>query len=89
LESAIRSSSGLPADILGLPQRGYLKPDYFADVVIFDPKTIIDLATFENPHQYSKGVTHLFVNGVLVIEEGELTGKLPGKALRHQSKDRP
>src|SRR5262249_35038653 len=60
LEQAIRSASGLPADILKLPQRGYLKAGYFADVVVFDPKTYRDRATFDQPHQYAVGVRYVF-----------------------------
>jgi N-acyl-D-aspartate/D-glutamate deacylase len=86
LEQAIRSASGLPADILKLPQRGYLKPGYFADVVVFDPQTFRDQATFEKPHQYATGVKYLFVNGKLAIEDGKYTGTLAGKVLRHEAK---
>lgn len=85
-EQAIRSASGLPADILHLPQRGYLKGGYFADVVVFDPKTFRDTATFDKPHQYATGVRYLFVNGRLAIEEGKFTEELAGKVLRHSSK---
>jgi len=88
LELAIRSASGLPADILRLPQRGYLKPDCFADVVVFDPQTFRDTATFDKPHQYATGVRYLFVNGVLAIDEGKYTDALAGKALRHIAKDK-
>jgi N-acyl-D-aspartate/D-glutamate deacylase len=84
LEHAIRSCSGLPADILRLPQRGYLKPGYYADVVIFDPKTFRDQATFEKPHQYATGVRYLFVNGKMAIDEGKYQNVLAGKALRHE-----
>ncbi len=86
LEHAVRSASGLPADILKLPERGYLKPGYFADVVVFDPKTFRDTATYDKPHQYATGVRYLFVNGVLTIDEGKHTGALAGKALRHGQK---
>lgn len=83
LEQAIRSASGLPADILKLPQRGYLKQGYFADVVVFDPKTFRDVATYEQPHQYSPGVQYLFVNGKLAIERERFTGARAGRVLRH------
>jgi N-acyl-D-aspartate/D-glutamate deacylase len=86
LEHAIRSASGLPADILRLPERGYLKPGYYADVVVLDPKTYRDTATFDKPHQYATGVRYVFVNGVLAIERGKYTDALAGKALRHASK---
>jgi N-acyl-D-aspartate/D-glutamate deacylase len=87
LEFAIRSASGLPADILRVPERGYLKPGYYADVVVFDPKTYRDQATFEKPHQHAKGVRYLFVNGAPTIEEGKFTGKLAGKPLHHHDKE--
>ncbi len=81
LAEAVRRLSGLPARNLGLDHRGFLKPDMFADVVVFDPKTIADRATFANPHQYAVGVKHVFVNGVQVLKDGEHTGAKPGKAL--------
>ncbi len=83
VEQAIRSASGLPADILQLKDRGYLKSGYMADVVVFDPKTFRDQATYEKPHQYSTGVRFLFVNGKLVIENGKYLEVLAGKPLRH------
>ncbi len=84
VEQAIRSASGLPADILKLPERGYLKAGYFADIVVFDPKTFRDKATFDQPHQYSTGVRYLFVNGQLTIDDGKATAVLAGRALRHK-----
>jgi N-acyl-D-aspartate/D-glutamate deacylase len=84
LEQAIRASSGLPADIIGFTDRGYLKPGQYADVVVFDPKTFRDAATFDQPHQYATGVKYLFVNGKVVIDGGEFKEVLAGKALRHQ-----
>jgi N-acyl-D-aspartate/D-glutamate deacylase len=86
LEQAIRSASGLPADILKVPERGYLKVGYFADIVVFDPKTYRDKATYDTPHQYATGVRYLFVNGRMAIEEGKKTEALPGRVLRYQSK---
>ncbi|EDL59376.1 N-acyl-D-amino-acid deacylase family protein [Gimesia maris] len=85
LNQAIRSATGLPADVLGLTDRGYLKPGQAADIVIFDPKTIIDTATFENPHQYADGMRYVFVNGVAAVHEGTPTGALAGRALRKKS----
>jgi N-acyl-D-amino-acid deacylase len=73
--------SGLPAETLELDRRGLLKPGYFADVVVFDPNSIADKATFEQPHQYSVGVKHVFVNGAHVLKDGEHTGAKPGRAL--------
>ncbi|MEP7339657.1 MAG: D-aminoacylase [Acidobacteriota bacterium] len=81
LEEAIRRLAGLPAANLGLDHRGLLKAGYFADVVVFDPKTIGDRATFEKPHQYSVGMQHVFVNGQHVLKDGEHTGAKPGRAL--------
>lgn len=86
VEAAIRSSSGLPADILGLQDRGYLKEGLAADIVLFDPKTFIDQATFEKPHRNATGVSYLFVNGQLAIDAGKRTRSLAGKSLRHTSK---
>jgi N-acyl-D-amino-acid deacylase len=81
LEEAVHRLSGLPATNLGLDHRGFIKQGMFADVVIFDPQTIADRATFEQPHQYSVGVKHVFVNGVQVLKDGEHTGSKPGRAL--------
>lgn len=85
LAQAIRSCTGLPADILGMTDRGYLRPGTQADVVVFDPKTFIDRATFEEPQQYSTGVRYLFVAGQSTLEDGEPSGRLHGRALRHRS----
>ena len=82
LEDAIRKFSSLPAQRLRLTDRGVLKTGMWADVVVFDPATVRDLATFENPNQLSQGMDYVLVNGVAVIEEGKMTGKLPGKVLR-------
>ena len=81
LPQAIRKLSGLPATNLGLDHRGSLKKGMFADVVVFDPATIADRATFDRPHQYALGMKHVFVNGVQVIKEGEHTDAKPGRAL--------
>jgi N-acyl-D-amino-acid deacylase len=86
LEQAIRSASGLPADVLRLKDRGYLKAGNYADVVVFDPKTHRDTATFEKPHQYATGVKYLFVNGKPVIDDGKLLEVLTGKPLRHEER---
>jgi N-acyl-D-amino-acid deacylase len=82
LEEAIRRLAALPADVLKLDRRGRLLPGYFADVVLFDPATIQDHATYANPHQYATGVQHVFVNGVQVIQDGEHTGATPGRVVR-------
>jgi N-acyl-D-amino-acid deacylase len=81
MSDAIHRLSGLPATNLGLDHRGFLKEGMFADVVVFDPRTITDHATFEKPHQYATGVKHVFVNGVQVLKDGEHTGAKPGRAL--------
>ncbi|MDT7604024.1 MAG: N-acyl-D-amino-acid deacylase [Acidobacteriota bacterium] len=81
LGEAVRRLSGLPATNLGLDHRGFLKPGMFADVVVFDPATIADRATFEQPHQFAVGVRHVFVNGAQVLRDGEHTGAKPGRAL--------
>ncbi len=81
LQEAVRRLSGLPATNLGLSKRGYLKKGYFADVVIFNPATIADKATFDKPHQFAVGVRDVFVNGVQVLKNGDHTGKFPGRAL--------
>ena len=92
LADAVYRLSGLPATNLELDSRGFLKPGYFADVVVFDPATIADRATFEKPHQYAVGMKHVIVNGRHVLKDGEHTGMLPGRALWGKwvtSKSRP
>ena len=81
LQEAIRRLTGLPATNLGLDRRGLLKEGMFADVVVFDPATIADRATYDTPHQYAIGMKHVFVNGVQVLKDGEHTGAKPGRAL--------
>ena len=81
LAEAVRRLSALPATNLGLDHRGFITEGMFADIVVFDPATISDRATFEKPHQYAVGVKHVFVNGVQVIKDGEHTGAKPGRAL--------
>jgi N-acyl-D-amino-acid deacylase len=82
LEEAIRKLSGLPAANLKIDRRGLLREGYFADVVVFDPATIQDHATFVEPHQYATGVVDVFVNGVQVLADGEHTGETPGRVVR-------
>lgn len=82
LPFAIRSASGLPADILGLKDRGYLRPGYKADLVLFDPGLFRDRATFDEPTQYSAGTRWVLVNGTPVIADGKKTESLPGRPLR-------
>jgi len=82
LEDAIRKFTALPAQRMRLTDRGVIKQGMWADVVIFDPATVHDRATFDNPNQLSEGMEYVLVNGVPVIDGGEMTGKLPGKVLR-------
>jgi N-acyl-D-amino-acid deacylase len=82
LEDAIRKFSALPAQRMRLTDRGVLKAGMWADVVIFDPATVRDRATFDNPNQLSEGMEYVLVNGVPVIDQGKMTGALPGKVLR-------
>jgi N-acyl-D-amino-acid deacylase len=82
LEEAVRRLTSFPAENLGLDRRGRLVPGHFADVVVLDPATVADRATYESPHQYAVGVRDVLVNGVPVLRGGEHTGALPGRALR-------
>lgn len=82
MQEAIRKLTSLPASNLKIKKRGTLAPGYYADVVAFDPKKIQDHATFEQPHQYSTGMVHVFVNGEQVIADGEHTGARPGRVVR-------
>jgi N-acyl-D-amino-acid deacylase len=83
LPFAIRSSTSLPAETLGLKDRGLLKAGYFADVVVFDPKTIRARSTYEQPKLLATGVVYLVVNGKLAIDAGELTNAHAGRPLPH------
>ena len=82
LEEAIRKMTSLPANILSIDRRGLIKEGYYADISIFDPATIIDKATFEEPHQYAEGINSVIVNGKVVVENGAHNGNRPGKVLR-------
>lgn len=82
LSEAIRRMTSLPAFNTGIRGRGRLAEGYYADVVVFDPKTINDVATFEEPHRYSTGMLHVFVNGQHVLADGVHTGALPGRVVR-------
>jgi N-acyl-D-amino-acid deacylase len=82
LAEAIRKLTSLPATNLKIQKRGLLKEGYFADIVIFDPALIQDHATYDNPHQYATGVSHVFVNGVQVVKDGKHTGATPGRFVR-------
>ena len=82
LEEAIRKFSALPAQRMRLADRGVLKQGMWADVVVFDPETVRDLATYDEPNRLSEGMAYVLVNGIPVIEQGKMTGALPGKVLR-------
>ncbi len=82
LEEAVRKLTSFPAETLRIRDRGRIAPGYFADLVLFDPATIADRATYENPHQYAVGVRHVFVNGTQVIRDGDHTGAKPGRVVR-------
>ena len=82
LPEAIRRMTSLPASNLSLRRRGLVRPGYFADLVLFDPATIRDTATFEEPHQYAIGVRYVFVNGETVVRDGQHTGATPGRVVR-------
>jgi len=82
LPEAIRRLTSFPAEVLSIGNRGYLRPGYAADVVVFDPATIQDHATFDQPKQYATGVAFVAVNGQLVLENGEPTSARPGRIVR-------
>jgi len=81
LEDSIRKMTSLPAQVLGLKDRGILKEGYWADVVVFDPDTVADTATYDNPKQYPKGIDYVLVNGTVVIDGGQHTGARPGRVI--------
>jgi len=85
VEEAVRKMTSLPAEKLGITDRGLIKTGCWADIVVFDPETISDTATYLDPYRYPTGIEHVIVNGVLVIRDGEHTGNIPGKALRHKA----
>jgi len=82
MAQAVYKLTKLPADNLGLVARGQLQPGYFADIAVFNPAEVRDLATYDNPHQYSQGMVHVFVNGTQVLRNGTHTGALPGRVVR-------
>ncbi|MXW19015.1 MAG: amidohydrolase family protein, partial [Gemmatimonadetes bacterium] len=81
LPYTVRSMTGLAADFLGWSERGYLREGYMADITVLNLQTLDDLATYENPHQYSRGTVHVLVNGVFAIRDGEATMALAGRPL--------
>jgi N-acyl-D-amino-acid deacylase len=86
LEEMIMKMTSRAAAKFGLAGRGSIRPGSFADLVVFDPRTIIDRATWKEPHQFPAGIEHVFVNGVAVLQGGTPTGKLPGKILKRTAK---
>ncbi|NLF70384.1 MAG: D-aminoacylase [Candidatus Anammoximicrobium sp.] len=83
LAQAIRSATGLPADIFGIPERGYLRAGYWADIVVFDPAQYRDRATFDKPQEYAAGVRYVFLAGQAAVDDSKPSPQMPGKALRH------
>ena len=81
LEEAVKKMSAMPAARVGLNDRGLLRPGMKADIVVFDPATVRDLATFEKPHQYAEGYAQVIVNGQVVFENGAMTVARPGRTL--------
>jgi N-acyl-D-aspartate/D-glutamate deacylase len=81
LEDAVRKMSAFPAARLGLTDRGVLRPGMKADIAVFDAAKVRDTATFEKPHQYAEGFSHVIVNGQVVVENGGMTAARPGRVL--------
>jgi N-acyl-D-aspartate/D-glutamate deacylase len=81
LEDAVRKMTAYPAQRIGVADRGVLREGMKADIAVFDPGTVRDLATFERPHQYAEGVTQVIVNGEVVFEDGRMTAARPGRVL--------
>lgn len=88
LEQAVHSMTGLPAEILSMRDRGLIRDGLVADIVVFDPETVRDAATFDEPHQYSDGIKYVFVGGQPALVQGEFTGALAGKALRYAAPEK-
>jgi len=82
LEEAIRKMTSAPATRLGLWDRGLLRPGFKADIVLFNPETVIDRATFMDPHRFPEGIEYVIVNGEVVVDQGKHTGALPGRVLK-------
>jgi len=82
LEFAVRKMTSLAAQRVGLADRGLVRPGFYADLTVFNPVTVIDRATFEQPHQTSVGIEYVFVNGQMVLKKGQITSARPGRGLR-------
>ena len=83
MEDGVRRMTSFPSKRFGLKGRGLLREDMSADITILDPDKIIDTATFQDPHQYAKGIEYVLVNGEITVEDGRFTGVLAGKTLKH------
>jgi N-acyl-D-amino-acid deacylase len=86
LGHAIEKMTSMTAEKFGLTGRGRIMKGYFADIVLFDPDTVMDLSTWESPHRYGRGIEYVIVNGELVIDQGEHTGRLPGRVLKYEQR---
>jgi N-acyl-D-amino-acid deacylase len=84
LEEAVRRMTGFPATKFRLRERGFIRAGYYADLVVFDPATIMDTGTYADPRRYPAGIHHVFVNGVQIVRDGRHTGARPGRALRRK-----
>ena len=84
LENAVFKMTGMTATRLGLTDRGLIRPGMKADITVFDPDTIIDKATFEEPNQYPVGIEYVMINGVMVVENGDSTGEIAGRVIRRK-----
>jgi len=82
MADAVHRMTGMPAAKFGLTDRGVIEPGAFADVVVFDPETVIDRGTYQDPRQYPAGIPHVFVNGTAVVRDGKHTGQRPGRVVR-------
>ena len=82
MESAVHKMTGFPADRIGLRDRGRVEEGLVADLVVFDPVTVVDVSTYQDPHRYPEGIPHVFVNGEAIVSEGKHSGALPGRVLR-------
>jgi N-acyl-D-amino-acid deacylase len=89
LEDAVRKMTSLPAEHFRFPRRGRLEPGFAGDVVIFDPSSVGDTATFERPHAFATGIPFVVVNGVAVVRDGQHTGAKPGQVLRNRADNSP
>ena len=84
VEQAIRGATGLPADILGMKDRGYLREGAYADIAVFNPETCIDRATIEKPATYATGMRYILIAGNMAVDDGIAAKKLHGRAIRHR-----